>query len=120
MKKLIITALGGALLSGNAMADIMWKDYRIAAATQKNEKEVDGLLDVYIAGATSSLGVANAQLQFDNKTLLYCQPGKLSLNPSNVRAMLDDRNSPVVAKFKDNMPLGMAIYYVLREAFPCK
>lgn len=122
MKKnmMIPTAAIGVALSGNAMADIMWKNYKAAVASRHTEKGVNDLLDVYIAGAVSAYGLANSQLQIANRPPLYCQPEKLALNPSNVRAMLDDDKSPLVAKFQDDFTLGMAVFYVLHDAFPCK
>ncbi|WP_019446993.1 hypothetical protein [Cupriavidus sp. BIS7] len=115
MKKLIIATTGAALLSGNAMAEIIWKDYKTAG-----QQGADRVMNIYIAGASESLGAANAQLQIERKPLLYCQPRSLSLNTGNVRAMLDNDQSRVVARLTDDVPLSTAVFYVLRETFPCK
>lgn len=121
MKKLIIAAIGAALLSGNAMADLSWKDYKkYAAQAAQGNKMIEVNLDSYIAGAISALFATNLLMKNEKQPQVYCEPAKLSLNPANVKALLANEKSPEIARMPPEMPLGMAIMFALRDAFPCQ
>ncbi|MDT4849797.1 hypothetical protein FQZ97_839270 [compost metagenome] len=118
-KKIIAVAAIGLLVSSSAMADVNWKRYKeLLAYANQNPQDIS--LDAYIAGASSALWAANAQLNYDKQRPLYCPPEKLMLNPSNVKALLANTRNPAIAKIPDEMPLGMAIMFALRDAFPCQ
>lgn len=121
MRKLIIAALGAALLSGNATADMTLKDYKSFTAhlRDNNDPALSLSIDSYIMGAISGMAATNAQNVYEKKGMIYCLPPKLPLNPNNVKALLADKKSAALKVMPDDTALGTAIMFVLLEAFPC-
>ncbi len=86
---------------------------------QQGLKADSRTVDLYVAGAFSGFSWANAQLQSDKQSPLFCQPSNLSLNPTNFHRLIADD----VAKFEitdTKIDVTFILLKALKRAFPCK
>jgi hypothetical protein len=110
MNKLILLVMLLAL--GNyANAEPLLGDYQ-------KDKDQSWFLP-YISGVSSGYSWANAFLENDHKTPLFCLPPKLSMNAANDADLLDTyiHNHPSMPTYT---PLNLILGKALIEAFPCK
>ena len=78
-------------------------------------------IDSYLSGYLEGMLWANAQLKNTDRAVIFCQPGKLTLYATNLRAIIDNYYQEQSAAFKaKNLPVGAVALNALIVAFPCK
>lgn len=102
-------------------ADMTVKDYRARMAVK--ESTTATVAKVYIQGIGDGFTWANAILQKNGKTPLYCQPVKLGLGKDNYVAMIDEQIKALSAGVPEaqlnEFDVGLLLLDALREDFPC-
>lgn len=76
------------------------------------------LVKGYVNGMGNGFLAANAMLERDSKTLLYCQPQKLGIAPEQYISMVGDKISKN-PKF-GSITFEHVLLLSLQETFPCR
>jgi hypothetical protein len=102
------------LISSIATADISVSQFKESKARGSDEW---GGIELYVTGLGTGFMTANAELKFEHKPLLYCQPGKLSLDTNNYVEMIEKEIAE--RKPDDSMWLSIVLLSALQSIFPC-
>ena len=121
MKKLFGILMLYFLLSTKASIAAITVDKYLLAMTSDNKK-VHELIERNLMGINSGLMYANAELRFEKRKQIYCQPDKLAFNSQNLIQFVSDEIKFLQNKGMkiENVPIGMILVMHLKRVFPCK
>jgi hypothetical protein len=74
----------------------------------------------WLDGVFNGLKAANADLQRDNKTLLFCPPAGFSMTEGQVSAFFDKFIASHKDRVKSSDFIGVVLLKALKETYPCR
>ena len=113
---MLYRAIGAATLcmvvAAEGRSEITVKQFR--------EIKSETVFKTYIDGVGRGFLWANAYLNHDGKSPLYCQSGTLALNADNYIQLLMGYINKEEHAVKDDAVVEMLLLSALQEAFPCR
>jgi hypothetical protein len=74
-------------------------------------------IELYVNGVGTGFATANVALESEHNPLLYCQPGKLTLESNNYIELIEQEIS--TSKAADKISINIVLLYALKSTFPC-
>jgi len=117
MKKFASTIFAFTLLFSmvaDVQSEVLIEDY----LKLKDTKQIE----MYLQGYLDGLKWANGLLRNTQRTALFCEPDKLSLNVSNLKQIVDVHYEKKSWQYQAQKEIyfGTVGLFALAEAFPCK
>ena len=108
------------LVATPVYAEISAKKYLVLKEASNKTPETELLLTTYISGVGSAYTFANAMLESEGQSPLFCVPRKLALNTGNFTVILDNtiEKLSTIADTED-LTVSLLILQGLIATFPC-
>ncbi len=97
-----------------------WPIQALTIADYKAMRETEpAILDIYINGVGTGFLWANTFNEMKNLPLHYCQPRNLTLNVGNYKMAINNELKEYPERYKDDLPVEIALIKGLERTFPC-
>ena len=81
-------------------------------------KDLD-VFQEYIWGVSMGYSWANANLDADDRAMLFCEPQYLSLNKENIYKILENEIKDYGHLYSKDVPIAQILFNALSRTFPC-